>query len=199
MDALFMELLSIARPAPDTRAAELRRSRGFALGAYAACLARIEKLYLDVLRLTQTTAGEGAETEEESGAGEETEEEPGDASEGASAAESAARACRAAGAAGAAGVERCEGTAAERPGGGDGGAREGEASSGAMVAPLPPPLSAHLYMCLLSCRFDVEDPAAPAWCAPSTCRLLRETLQPALGLSDAEHHACMVLRLTLTP
>ena len=33
VDALFMELLSIARPAPDTRAAELRRSRGFALGA----------------------------------------------------------------------------------------------------------------------------------------------------------------------
>ena len=38
----------------------------FALGAYAACLARIEKLYLDVLRLTQATAGEGAGTQEAS-------------------------------------------------------------------------------------------------------------------------------------
>jgi len=188
VDALFMELLSIARPAPDTRAAELRRSRGFALGAYAACLARIEKLYLDVLRLTQATAGEGAAAEVESG----------DASEGARAEEMAARACRAAGAAGAAGVERCEGAAAECSGDGDAGAREGEASSGAVMPPLPPPLSAHLYMCLLSCRFDAEEPASPAWCAPSTCRLLRETLQPALGLSDAEHHACMVRSRTLT-
>ena len=36
VDALFMELLSIVRPAPYMRTLELRRSQGFALAAYGA-------------------------------------------------------------------------------------------------------------------------------------------------------------------
>ena len=42
-----------------------------------------------------------------------------------------------------------------------------------MVA-LPPPLSTHLYMSLLSCRFDAEQPATTVWDAPGMCDLVRE-------------------------
>ena len=168
VDALFTELLSIARPAPYTRTLELRRSQGFALGPYGACLQRIDKLYLDVLQLTRPEADRSDTSEDRA-----TEAK---AEEAAEVAEVAVEVAVEVAADGTAAAAEC-GDGAE--GDGVGGAKGGGAceASPAVAVALPPPLSTHLYMSLLSCRFDAEKPASAAWGAVSTCRLLREALQ----------------------
>jgi len=55
---------------------------------------------------------------------------------------------------------------------------------------LPAPLSTHLYMSLLSCRFDADEPTSVVWNSGEMIRLIREVLQPVVLLSDAEHYAC---------
>ena len=55
---------------------------------------------------------------------------------------------------------------------------------------LPAPLSTHLYMSLLSCRFDADEPTSVVWNSGDMIRLIREVLQPVVLLSDAEHYAC---------
>lgn len=118
---------------------ELRRTQGFAMGPYSACLRRIESLYNNLLDIT------GAGTEDEG-------------NEGA--------------------IER------------RGRLLWGEADHGPALV-LPAPLNTHLYMSLLSCRFDVDEPTTVVWNSGEMCRLVREMLQPVLLLSDAEHYACM--------
>ena len=52
-------------------------------------------------------------------------------------------------------------------------------------------MSTHVYMTLLSCRFDADDAGALRWNAADLVKEVRRRLQPALRLGDAEHHACM--------
>ncbi|MEC8427621.1 MAG: hypothetical protein VXZ35_04300, partial [Pseudomonadota bacterium] len=120
VDALFMELLSVAQPTPHMHQLELRRSQGFAMGPYGACLQRVESLYHNILDIT------------------------------------------------------------------------GGESDDAPAVVLPAPLNTHLYMSLLSCRFDADEPTEVVWNSGEMCRLVREVLQPVLELSDAEHYACML-------
>lgn len=71
------------------------------------------------------------------------------------------------------------------------------AASGRMTASdarnmLPYSVRVVVYLTLLQCRFDRDEPAALIFDAPAVCHIARVALAPALGLCRAEHHAALV-------
>ena len=57
---------------------------------------------------------------------------------------------------------------------------------------LPPPVRLHLYLVALASRFEVDERCVLLHEAAHICLLARTRLAPALCISRAEHHACLV-------